>query len=130
MPTARRIRPYLVAVAGVALLAACTDKRLRKLHAGMSRDSVMAVVSGPPSADDSMPNIYRRGQFFTRGQMFEVLMVDFKGRKAPRSFNQPETAKDEELTPLVLSNGKLVAWGWKSADSVSKANSLQLHGMR
>lgn len=126
--TRRFGRPALAAVL-LAAVAACEDARLRKLEPGMSREEVLAAVSAPPTKADTSPNIFRRGKFLVNGENIEVLLVDFKSRK-PTLGALVDSIPKNELHPVILKDDKLIGWGWKVADSVTKATSIQIWQMK
>ncbi len=115
----RSSRAALVALAGLALVAGCRDKRVSQLKLGITRDSLMSVTAKGTFATDSMPGIYRSDRYLVNGKVLEVLYFDPKDRKA-----SIDTVPIGQLTPLVMYNGKLVAKGWSGWDSVAKANKI------
>ena len=129
MNTSTRSLCRLGLAAALVAAVACGDARLRKLEPGMSRDQVLATVSAPPTPEDSSPNIFRKGKFLINGQMIEVFLVDFKGRK-PVLGAAVDSIPKEELHPVILKDDKLVGWGWKVADSVTKETRIQIWQMK
>ena len=104
-----------LAVAGLVLLAACGDSRLRNLEVGIGKDSLIKLLGEGAPAGDSLPNLYKHEQYFVDGKMFDIYMYDAKNRKA---WLDP-LVTDEELTPLVVVDGKLAGTGWNHMDGVT-----------
>lgn len=81
----------------VLVLTACGDARLKNLTIGMARESVDIVMETPTP--------HRSETYLTEGHLWHVLM-----------YSQDETAADSiawrELSPVVLSDGKVTGWGW------------------
>jgi hypothetical protein len=108
----------------VLATAACSDTRLEKLSTGISRDSVLAIINEGAS-DDSLARIYRQETYLlpnTKGNAFlgNILFYDKRGRKQA----EDSTVAASETTPIVLSDGKVIGWGWTFYDSLAKANNI------
>ncbi|MHB1072282.1 MAG: hypothetical protein ACYC3Q_05595 [Gemmatimonadaceae bacterium] len=120
--------PAMVAAAGaVALLSACEDKRVKELNTGISRDSVISVLSQDApkgSRPDSMPNVYWRETYLIGGKNYEVLYFSKDGSKAKKP--PADTASFEDLTPVVMIENQLVGKGWAYFDSLATANKIPL----
>jgi len=111
---------------GVAVLAtaACSDSRLEKLSTGISRDSVLAIINEGASGD-SLARVYRQETYLLpnkKGNVFlaNILFYDKRGRKQA----EDSTLAANETTPIVLSDGKVIGWGWTFYDSLAKANNI------
>ena len=116
-----RLPAFAAAAGAVTLLSACEDRRVKDLDTGMSRDSVISVLSkDAPAGRDSLPNIAAREAYFIGGKNYEVLYFHKEGTKATRDTNW------KELTPVVMLQNKMVGKGWEYWDSVSKANKIPL----
>ncbi|MDE3129064.1 MAG: hypothetical protein KGL38_13730 [Gemmatimonadota bacterium] len=113
------VRRSTLLLAGFVLLGACQDKRVKELNTGITRDSVLSVTAQGTIGADSMPGIYKRGQYLINGKTLEVLYFDSRNRKAGK-----DTVPNSQLTPLVVLEGKLVGKGWPVWDSVAKANNI------
>ncbi|MEO7965947.1 MAG: hypothetical protein ABIT38_18710 [Gemmatimonadaceae bacterium] len=113
----RRHRAAALGLATTAalLLVACGDSRVRGLEFGMTKDSVLKVISQGAPAGDSLPNVYKYAQYFVDGKMFDVYFFEPKGRKA---WKDPDVT-DRELTPIVLVDGKLEGTGWSYMDGLT-----------
>ena len=113
------------ALAGVVVLAACEDARVKAVDTGISRDSAISVIAHdlPTNAkSDSLPNVYIRERYLIAGKNYEVLYFTPKNEKA-------QAGKDTvwgKLTPIVLVDNKTVGTGWKVWDSISTANKIPL----
>jgi len=117
-----RARGAVLALGGALLLAACGGgdelgaARLKSMREGMSRDSVMLVLGrGPLTATFSdtmrLEQGFRRSAYFIDGALVEVLYY----REAPGSVSEGVVREME--TPVLLKDGKLLGWGWRSYDS-------------
>jgi hypothetical protein len=87
-------------VLGLLFLSACSsDGRLKKLSAGITKDSVMAIMGAekPQRVDPYLIN----------GQTIEALYFPKSGASDSASLT------DRNMSPVVLVDGKLVAWSWK-----------------
>ncbi len=110
-----------VATAGALALGACgPDKRIKELSAGITRDSTLRIIGQGARDDSGLANVYRQEEYLKDGHMLEVLFFAPKGEKEGR-----DSVEAKILTPLVLQDGRLVAWSWAGYDSVAAANSLQ-----
>lgn len=110
MPSLRR--PLLAALVLVAL-SACTrkDARLELLSAGISKDSVIAVMGGDPPS--------KVAPYLVNGHYIETLYFT-----QPGAGTDSASLADRSLSPAVLVDGKLMGWGWKSWDSIAGANKI------
>src|SRR5262245_58446246 len=123
-----RRRTLLLAGLGTAsLLAACEDKRVKQLNAGISRDSAVNIIKQDlkPAADakpgatpDSFPNVYWRERFLIAGKNIEVLYFTPENDKAPPPVNGrvasagPDTIITyRRLKPLDFIDGQLCGRG-------------------
>ena len=94
-------------VLGLLLLAGCAkrDARLENMSAGISKDSVMVLmaVEKPERVDP----------FLINGQYFEAMYFPMPGATDSASVT------DRKMSPVILIDGKVVAWGWKQWDSIA-----------
>jgi hypothetical protein len=138
----RRRTLLLAGLTTAAFLAACEDKRVKQLNAGITRDSAMAVIShdlkprtdtGPATPTDSLPNVYTRERFLIAGKNIEVLYFTPENDKAPAMVRGrvPSAGPDtiipyKRLTPIVFIDNRLSGRGWSYWDSVATANKIPL----
>ncbi len=123
------VRPSSVIVAGftaTSLLIGCgEDKRVKQLHEGAPRDSVLSILSQdlkPGTRADSMPNVYTTKRYRINARDLEILyFVPNDAKKTGK-----DTLPTKMLTPVVLVDNRLVGRGWDFWDSVSKANHIPL----
>jgi hypothetical protein len=95
-----------VAIGSLAVLGCSReDARLKNLSAGISKDSAMAVL-GVTTAE-------RPATYLVKGKMIEAMMLRRKGAEGPL-----DSLPHEQITPVVMVDGKLAGWGWKFWDSV------------
>lgn len=93
---------------GLLFLSACGDKaddRLEKLSAGISKDSVLVImeVDKPQRVDP----------FLVNGQYIEAMYFPRIGAADSAS------VADRNMSPVIVIDGKLVAWGWNQWDSIA-----------
>ena len=115
---------FIVGLSCAAVTAACEDKRVKQIDSGMTRDSVMSVVSHDlpkGSAPDSLPNIYLREPYLIGGKNIEVLYFTAHDEKVGK-----DTVPFSKLTPIVLIDNRVIGRGWEFWDSVSTANKIPL----
>jgi len=120
-------------VLAVVTIVACQDKRMSKLDTGITRDSVLSVISQdmkPGGGVDSFPNVYTRERFLVAGKNLEVLYYTPSNEKKPTAPSgraaKGDTLPFKKLTPLVFVDNKLIGRGWVFWDSVSTANRIPL----
>ena len=94
----------------VAMGCERADPRLKNLHVGMVKDSVMVAMEG------ASPR--RTDPFLYKGQYIEAMLFQQKGK------TDPESLEDRKMAPVIVINGKLVGWGWDYWDSVAAANNI------
>lgn len=92
-------------------ITACSggDARFKRLSVGIPRDSALQLIGVEKPA--------RVDPFLVNGHYFEVMYYAKPGADTTK-------VPDRKLSPIVVVDGKLVGWGWKSLDSVAEANKL------
>jgi hypothetical protein len=98
-----------------------TDPKLAQLTIGMRRDSVLLVL-GPPTAEDSLPNISRKEIYLLEGMPYEILFYSPTGAKEGTT---PAPA-ESTLRPIVLRVGQVTGWGWAHFDSLARTNEIRV----
>ena len=95
---------------GFLAVAACSrpDPRFQKLTIGIPKDSAVRVIGV------EKPN--RIDPYLVNGHYLEAMYF------APPDANSALT--DREMTPMVIIDGVLTAWGWKKWDSIATANKI------
>ena len=103
----------VLAIGAGVVLVGCerADPRLENLHAGMPKDSVVAVMEGGPSRTD--PYLYQ-------GQYIEAMLYPRQGK------TDTAGTTDRKMAPVIVINGILAGWGWPYWDSVAAANKIEL----
>jgi len=113
----------IAAAFGAVLVAACgEDKRVKQLHSGMARDSVLTVIGQdvkPDARPDSLFNVYKRDRYLIAGKNYEILYFTPNNEKMGK-----DTVPLKNLTPIVFADNKLIGRGWSFWDSVSQANKI------
>lgn len=118
----RRALAFASATLMLTLLAACGDSRVRSLELGISKDSVLKVIGQGAPPGDSLPNVYKRIQYFVDSKFFDIFLFDPKNRKA---WLDP-LVLDKELTPIIVVQDKLEGTGWSYADELTAKYKLQI----
>lgn len=114
----------IVAVAGVALVAACgQDQRVKDVDTGISRDSLLTIWSKGTHGVDSLPSVYQRERYFFGGKTYEVLYFSPTGEHVYTGV-QKDTIPWKELTPVAMIENKVVGKGWEYLDSLYAANKI------
>lgn len=124
----RSIRRLYAGIAAGATLttAACQDTRIEKLSTGISRDSALAIIN-EGAAGDSMARVYRQESYLLpnlKGNV-HVANVLFYNKRGEKELDNPKLSADA-TTPIVVSDGKVIGWGWTYYDSLAKANNIPL----
>ncbi|HEU5219036.1 MAG TPA: hypothetical protein VFU23_10270 [Gemmatimonadales bacterium] len=113
---ARSTRTALLAssVLGLLLVSACSksDPRLEKLTVGISKDSVLTIMG--------VQKARRLDPYMTGGHFIEALYFT--------PADTPDTLKvrDRNMSPVIVIDGKLTAWGWKQWDSIAGVTHIQV----
>jgi hypothetical protein len=118
----RRFLAFASATLTLALLAACGDSRVRSLELGISKDSVLKIIGEGAPPGDSLPNVYKRIQYFVDSKFFDIFLFDPKNRKV---WLDP-LVTDKELTPIIVVQDKLEGTGWSYADELTAKYKLQI----
>jgi len=114
----------LTVFAAAVLATACEDKRVKQLDTGITRDSVMSVISHdlpPGTPSDSFPNVYKRDMYLMGGKHYEVMFFTPNNEKQGK-----DSVPLKKLTPLVFVENKLIGRGWPFWDSVAMANKIPI----
>jgi hypothetical protein len=111
----------------MVLATACGDSRLGKLSTGISRDSALAIIN-EGAGGDSLARVYRQESYLLsngkRGNAHSTNVL-FYNKSGVKEADDPKLAP-EKTTPIVVSDGKVIGWGWTYYDSLSKANNIPL----
>ena len=118
-------RALVVLVGGLAALGACKDKRIENIQDGITRDSLLSVISPGSKGVDSLPNVYRRERYLIDGKNYEVFYFGGGGNHVNSATK--DTVAWKELTPIVMVDLKVVGKKWPYWDSLSKAHNIPLH---
>ena len=114
-----------LAAGGTALVSvACSDTRLENLSAGISRDSALAILNEGASGD-SLARVYRQDSYLLQNREgnAHVANILFYNRRGIKEAENPTLSRDD-TTPIVVSDGKVIGWGWTYYDSLAKANNI------
>lgn len=86
-----------VALLGVAALSACGDGRLKKLSAGISKDSVAVLMK---------TDAHSMASYATGGKLWEIQFYTLKEVALTDSVDW------RAMSPVVFADGKVSGWGW------------------
>ncbi|MBI5574729.1 MAG: DUF3192 domain-containing protein [Elusimicrobia bacterium] len=91
-------------------IRATNRERLNKISIGMTKQEVINIMGTKTIiADDSgevINNPYKTETMRGKDKIFEVVYYYTEIKRADGAIN------DDELTPLVFDEGKLIGWGW------------------
>lgn len=120
----RRLAAGLSVGAAAFSIAACNDARLEKLATGISRDSVLAIIN-EGATGDSLARVYRQETYLLPNKEGNVHVANilFYSKGGEKEAAEPSLAASK-TTPIVISDGKVIGWGWTYYDSLAKANNL------
>ena len=118
-----RKRGVLAAAVGLAVLAACQDKRLKEIDTGMTRDSLLTVIGKGAPGVDSLPNVYIRERYLIDSKNYEVLFFSPTGQHQ-YSGVQKDTIPWKDLTPIAMIDNKVVGKGYEYLDSLYTAHKI------
>jgi hypothetical protein len=99
---------------------AANRRNLLKLSVGMTKEQVTAVMGhksgGGWFGEPTVNSPYKSEILQGKDKTFEVLYYYTDVKSVIYTAN-PATITDDELTPLVFDNGKLIGWGASFLDS-------------
>ena len=121
----RLSRLSAAALGAVVLLSACTDKRVKAVDTGITRDSLLTVIGKNAPGVDSLPNVYQRERYLIDGKNYEIMFFSPSGKHAYVGV-QKDTIPWKDLTPIAMIDNKVVGKGWEYLDSLSSANRIPL----
>ena len=99
----------LVLCGALALAGCSSDKRFDKLTVGISKDSTISAIG--------VEKPVRTDPYFVGGHYIEAMYYAKPGASA-------DSTRDRKLTPVIVVDGTLAAWGWKKWDSIAGANKI------
>jgi hypothetical protein len=116
-----------------ALAAGCTSsldgvraanrRNLMKLSVGMTKEKAVKTMGhrsgGGTCGEPTVSSPYKSEIIQKEGKTFEILYYYTDVRNAIYIAN-PSTVHDDELTPLVFEDGKLIGWGQDSLKDIKK----------
>jgi hypothetical protein len=105
-----RTTGYLSLLVGV-VLTACSrpDPRFEKLSVGIPKDSAIALIG--------IEKPQRSDPYLVNGHYIEALYYAKPGADSGQT-------PDRKMSPVVVVDGLLAAWGWKQWDSIATANRI------
>jgi hypothetical protein len=104
-----------IGLAGTVVLAVTlvgcggSDARLKKLTVGIPRDSALRVTG--------LEKPERTDRYLVGGHFIEAMYFAKPGADSGKT-------PDRQMSPVVVVDGKLAAWGWKTWDSIAAANKI------
>ena len=113
----KNMRIAILVLSMSLLLAGCVSldairsqnrQSLMSLSPGMTKQEVLVVMGTKVimSEDGQINNPYRTEMYRSQGHAFELLLYYTDKKRADGAIT------DDELTPLVIMDGKLDGWGW------------------
>jgi hypothetical protein len=104
----------------LAEVTALNNERLSMLPYGFSKKGILSIMGTTPfyayrseiakgktiTKQVTIPNPYRSENLTGNGRTFEVVYY------ATDDKNKDNLISDDDLTPLVFEDGKLIGWGW------------------
>jgi len=125
------MRTAIIGVLMGLLLSGCASldairsqnrQNLMSLSPGMSKQEVLAVMGTKTimSEDGRINNPYRSEMYKSQGHTFELLLYYTDLKRADGAIT------DDELTPLVVMDGKLDGWGWSYWDGLVQKYELRV----
>jgi len=102
---------FSIILSGCAQLSqirADNRQKLNQLSSGMTKQEVLNVMGTKTvtAQDTVITNPYRTEMYRSNGHVFEIILYYTDIHK------QDGAITDDELTPLVIIDGKLDGWGW------------------
>jgi hypothetical protein len=115
------------------LIAGCTSsldrvrtanrRNLLKLSVGMTKEQALAIMGnksgGGTFGEPTVNSPYKSEILQGKDKTFEVLYY-YTDIKSAIYIANPATITDDELTPLVFDNGKLIGWGADFLEDIKK----------
>jgi hypothetical protein len=97
-------------------------QNLMRLSPGLSKQEVLVVMGTKTimSEDGEINNPYRTEMHRSQGRTFELLLYYTDKKRADGAIT------DDELTPLVIMDGKLDGWGWSYWDGLVQKYELRV----
>lgn len=97
-------------------------QRLLQLSIGMSKQDVLKVMGTKTETDgfQSINNPYRSETLRGENKTLEVLYYYTDIKKSDGAIT------DDELTPLVFDDGKLIGWGWSFFEDTAKKYEIRI----
>ena len=98
-------------------------RNLLKLSVGMTKEQSLAIMGhksgGGRFGEPTVNSPYKSEILQGKDKTFEVLYYYTDIKSAIYTAN-PATIADDELTPLVFDNGKLIGWGASFLENIKK----------
>ncbi|TXH48363.1 MAG: DUF3192 domain-containing protein [Cellvibrionales bacterium] len=98
-------------------------QKLTSLSPGMSKEEILSIMGTKTIKADTgvvVTNPYRTEMYKSNGHAFELLLYYTDIQKADGAIT------DDELTPLVMKDGKLDGWGWSYWNDIVKKYEIRI----
>ncbi|HEV7992244.1 MAG TPA: hypothetical protein VGP25_10510 [Gemmatimonadaceae bacterium] len=112
-------------MASIVLLAACKDKRVQEVDAGITRDSVLSLIGKDSKGVDSLPNVYTRERYLIDGKNYEVFFFTPDGKHVYTG-TVKDTIPWKDLEPIAMIDNRVAGKGWDFLDSLYAAHKIPL----
>ena len=109
--------------AAIVLFAACQDKRVKEVDAGITRDSVLSIIGKGSQGVDSLPNVYTRERYLIDGKNYEVFFFTSSGNHVYNSAAK-DTIPWSDLEPIAMIDNVVAGKGWPFLDSLYTAHKI------
>ena len=107
-------------------------QNILRIQIGMTKSEVLNIMGNKFATDVYLRNLSGSNQFTVnnpyrseilqgKDKVFEIIYYYTDVKKTQQYFGAIFSVQDDELTPLVFDNGKLIGWGWSFLqDNVQK----------
>lgn len=116
-------RLLLAAVGSASLLGACTEKRVKAVDTGITKDSLLTIIGKDAPGIDSLPNVYTRERYLIDSKNYEILFFSPTGKHLFVGV-QKDTIPWKNLTPIAMIENRVAGKGWDFLDSLYKAHKI------
>ena len=116
-------RLLLAAVGSASLLGACTEKRVKAVDTGITKDSLLTIIGKDAPGIDSLPNVYTRERYLIDSKNYEILFFSPTGKHLFVGV-QKDTIPWKDLTPIAMIDQRVVGKSWDYVDSLYKAHKI------
>lgn len=113
----------LVGCATLSKIRATNRERLNKISIGMTKQEVLDIMGTKTitaRSSEVINNPYKTETLRSEDKVFEVLYYYTEIKRSDGAIT------DDELTPLVFDEGKLIGWGWSFFEDTTQKYQLKI----